>query len=141
VGSSSNTFPKGWTLVGQRGARLSGGQRQRIAIARALYREPWLLILDEATSALDGESEAAIQTALEEMKGRTAVLMVAHRLKTVGLADRIYVIELGRVVESGTWDELASKGGRFAAMIDHQALDSGEPDTPGDEAESAEVAR
>jgi ABC-type multidrug transport system fused ATPase/permease subunit len=129
------------TVIGQRGARLSGGQRQRIAIARALYRKPWLLILDEATSALDGESEAAIQSALEEMKGRTAVLMVAHRLKTVKLADRIYVLEHGRVVESGSWNELASKGGRFSAMVRGQAIDTEETETPNEEDRAVDVQR
>lgn len=110
------------TVLGERGARLSGGQRQRIAIARALYRRPWLLILDEATSALDGESEAAIQAALEELKGRFAILIVAHRLKTVAMADRIYVVEDGVIAETGVWAELVAKNGRFSRLLASQAL-------------------
>jgi ABC-type multidrug transport system fused ATPase/permease subunit len=120
---------------------LSGGQRQRISIARALYRKPRLLILDEATSALDGESEAAIQAALEEMKGATAILMVAHRLKTVRLADRIYVLDHGCIVESGSWDELASRDGRFAAMVRGQSIHTTETETPGEESDTVDISR
>lgn len=110
------------TVVGDKGARLSGGQRQRIAIARALYRDPWLLILDEATSALDGESEDAVQSALAEQKGRFAIVMVAHRLKTVRMADTILVLEKGRIVESGSWNELIKRGGVFAEMLSRQGM-------------------
>jgi ABC-type multidrug transport system fused ATPase/permease subunit len=110
------------TVVGEKGARLSGGQRQRIAIARALYRDPWLLILDEATSALDGESEDAVQAALMEQKGRFAIVMVAHRLKTVRMADRILVLNQGRIAEAGTWDELARRRGLFWEMLGRQGM-------------------
>jgi ABC-type multidrug transport system fused ATPase/permease subunit len=111
------------TVVGERGARLSGGQRQRIALARALYRDPWLLILDEATSSLDSASEEAIQRSLEQLKGACTMVLVAHRLKTVQMADRILVLEEGRVSEEGDWKHLLSQqGGLFSDMAARQGL-------------------
>jgi ATP-binding cassette, subfamily B, bacterial HlyB/CyaB len=119
-------LPEGYdTVVGERGASLSGGQRQRIAIARALAQRPRILILDEATSALDYESEAAIQANMRQIcQGRT-VLVVAHRLSTIRMADRIIVLERGRIVEDGTHDQLQRRGGRYAKLW---RLQSGGPE-------------
>ncbi|MGH6972189.1 MAG: ABC transporter ATP-binding protein, partial [Caulobacteraceae bacterium] len=118
------SLPKGYdTSVGEAGARLSGGQRQRIAIARAFLKDAPILLLDEATSALDTESEAQVQAALERlMAGRTTIL-IAHRLSTVRGADRIYVIDKGRVVEEGDHARLMRRGGLYARLAGVQNLD------------------
>ena len=110
-------LPQGFdTMVGERGNSLSGGQRQRIAIARAILKNPSILILDEATSALDTESEKIVQEALERlMKGRTA-LVIAHRLSTVQHADHIVVLQQGSVVEEGTHDELLALQGLYSHL-------------------------
>jgi ATP-binding cassette subfamily B protein len=115
------------TLVGERGRTLSGGERQRLSIARALLKNPPILILDEATSALDAATEVKLQKALEEvMKGRTT-FVIAHRLATIRNADRILVFEQGKVVEMGSFEELVAKGGRFAALARAQYLITDRP--------------
>jgi ATP-binding cassette subfamily B protein len=108
--------------AGERGRMLSGGERQRLSIARALLKDPPILILDEATSALDAITEAKVNAALDEvMRGRTT-FVIAHRLSTIRKATRILVFEHGRVIESGTFDELVTKGGHFAEMARAQFM-------------------
>ncbi|KAF2821176.1 P-loop containing nucleoside triphosphate hydrolase protein [Ophiobolus disseminans] len=118
------SLPEGFaTMCGNRGAQLSGGQRQRIVIARALIRQPRLLLLDEATSALDTESEKIVQAALEKVKSGRTTIAVAHRLSTIKDADRIIVFARGRIVESGTHQELLSKRGVYYEMCLGQSMD------------------
>jgi subfamily B ATP-binding cassette protein MsbA len=117
-------LPQGYdTLLGERGTRLSGGQRQRIAIARALLRDPPILILDEATSALDTESERLVQQAIDRLMAERTVLVIAHRLATVRDADEIVVLEDGRVVQQGTHDQLFRAGGLYRRLYDLQFRD------------------
>jgi ATP-binding cassette subfamily B protein len=117
------------SVIGERGRSLSGGERQRLSIARALLKNPPVLILDEATSALDASTERKLQAALDEvMKGRTT-FVIAHRLATIRNADRILVFDSGQVVESGSFEELVAQNGRFAELARAQFM-VGEPDRP-----------
>lgn len=110
------------TMVGDRGSRISGGQRQRISIARAIFKNPPILILDEATSALDTESERLVQQALEHLMKTRTTIAIAHRLSTIKSADEICVIHEGRIVERGTHEELLNKGGYYKKLNDMQSL-------------------
>ncbi len=121
-------MPDGYdTILGERGTRLSGGQRQRIAIARAILRDPPILILDEATSALDSESERLVQQAIEQLlEGRT-VFVIAHRLSTVRHADQILVMREGQIVQRGTHEALLAEGGLYAHLHGLQFRDDETP--------------
>jgi subfamily B ATP-binding cassette protein MsbA len=117
-------MPQGYqTRVGEGGLKLSGGQRQRIAIARAMLRNAPILLLDEATSALDAESERQVQDALARLSAGRTTIVIAHRLSTVRDADQIFVLDKGRVVESGKHDALLARGGLYAQLYRHNLDD------------------
>jgi subfamily B ATP-binding cassette protein MsbA len=116
-------IPQGYDAnIGDRGSKLSGGQRQRLTIARALLKNPPVLILDEATSALDSESEKLVQAALERLLENRTALVIAHRLSTVQHADEIIVLDGGRIAERGRHEALMAKGGAYRKLVDLQAL-------------------
>ncbi len=112
------------SVVGERGVRLSGGERQRLALARALLTQPGLLLLDEATSALDAPNEHQILTAVQHLAGRITTVIITHRLSAIRRADVIHVLDQGRLVESGTWLELARRDGTFARLLEAQGMES-----------------
>jgi subfamily B ATP-binding cassette protein MsbA len=119
-------LPRGYdTMVGERGVNLSGGQRQRLAIARAIYKNAPILILDEATSHLDTESELAVQQAINNLMSDRTVIVIAHRLSTIRKANKIVVLDRGRVAETGTHEELVSQGGIYRRLHELQFLDTG----------------
>jgi subfamily B ATP-binding cassette protein MsbA len=117
-------LPQGYqTRIGDKGVRLSGGQKQRLFIARELFKQPDLLILDEATSALDSASERYIQDSIDQLKGKITVIIIAHRLSTIKNADVIYVLDKGKVVESGSYEELMDNtSSRFSEMVELQSF-------------------
>jgi len=116
-------LPNGYhTVVGDRGVRLSGGQRQRLSIAREIFKQPNLLLLDEATSDLDSASERQIQRSIDALQGSVTVVIIAHRLSTVRSADKVYVLDAGRIVEEGSYHELRTQDGQFREMVEMQSL-------------------
>ncbi|MGF1586702.1 MAG: ABC transporter ATP-binding protein [Bacteroidales bacterium] len=118
-----NELPQGFnTVIGDRGIRLSGGQKQRLFIARELFKKPRFLILDEATSALDSESEKYIKESIDNLKGLMTVVIIAHRLSTIRNTDYIFVLDKGRIIEKGTYDELVASGQSFNKMVELQSL-------------------
>jgi ATP-binding cassette subfamily B protein len=122
------TLPDGYdTMVGERGYRFSGGEKQRMAIARTILRNPPVLVLDEATSSLDTQTERLVQEALERLSEGRTTIAIAHRLSTVRDADQIVVLDKGRIVEVGTYDELLARGGRFAELVAHDQPLEAEP--------------
>ncbi|MDD4264613.1 MAG: ATP-binding cassette domain-containing protein, partial [Firmicutes bacterium] len=120
------TFPNGYdTFVGERGTRLSGGERQRIAIARAILHDPRILILDEATSSVDTETEQKIQQAIDRLVVNRTTIAIAHRLSTLRNADKLIVIEEGKIVEAGSPSELIKRKGYYYELVMAQEIDSG----------------
>lgn len=113
------------TMLEENGMNLSGGQRQRLAIARAMLKKPDILILDEATSNLDAVTERALDETIREFSEKMTTIFIAHRLSTIKNCDRIFVMDKGRVIESGTHEELKKMGGKYARLAEHQSLGGG----------------
>lgn len=114
-------FPKGYdTVIGENGSTLSGGERQRISIARALLKDAPIILLDEATASLDVENETSVQNAITRLTKNKTVLVIAHRMRTVAGADKVIVLDKGKIVEEGTPQELAAKGGLYSHMVQLQ---------------------
>ncbi|MFN6951601.1 MAG: ATP-binding cassette domain-containing protein, partial [Albidovulum sp.] len=133
------SLPEGYeTRVGERGLKLSGGEKQRVGIARTLLKNPPILLLDEATSALDTQTERDIQDSLHAMSVGRTVITIAHRLSTIADADRIVVLEKGRIIEEGRHEDLLARGGRYAAMWARQSAGEDSRSVRSDDTEDAE---
>jgi ATP-binding cassette subfamily C protein len=126
LGTLINELPEGIdTSLGKLKDSLSGGQMQRLGLARAIYSKPNLLVMDEATSALDAESESEIQKTLDEMRGRVTVVVIAHRLNTIQHADKVILLEEGKVMDSGTFKELIARNPSVEKVVDLMRIDEG----------------
>ena len=121
-GSLLKNFDKLLTKIGTQGLTLSGGQRQRLSIARAIVSQPKLLILDEATSALDSQSELKIQEAIQSLKGKFTMIIIAHRMSTIKDASNIFVIDKGEIIETGSHQSLFEKNGIYRNLVDTQSM-------------------